>query len=304
MDAGFAKILAFIVFIALGWTMRRFGLLKPEAFYAVSALVLYVTLPCVTMTGLNGMQLGSAMGLMALGGFCSNLFFFGVATLLTLRTKNPQTRDFSRLNISGFSIGPFAVPYVQAFLPPSGLITALMFDVGNSFMAAGGTYAIISGMREHTPPARMAKLILGKMSHSGPILAFVFMMILAALGLKLPSEITAITSLGAAANTFLCMIMIGESISISLTKESAKTLFGVLAARFVLQCILAAFFWNVMPLDAEARKALVLCAFAPVPAMNLIYTSELKGDLGMAANLSSLSIAVAIAAMSAAATLL
>lgn len=304
MDAGFAKILAFIVFIALGWTMRRFGLLKPEAFYAVSALVLYVTLPCVTMTGLNGMTLGRSMALTAAGGFCANLFFFAAAVLLTLRSRNPEMRDFTRLNVTGFSIGPFAVPYVQAFLPPSGLLTALMFDVGNSFMSAGGTYAVISGMREKTSPAKMAKLILGKMAHSGPILAFVFMMALAALGLKLPSEVIAVTSLGAAANTFLCMIMIGESISISLTKESAKALAGVLIARFALQCALAAFFWLCMPLDAEARKALVLCAFSPVPAMNLIYTSELKGDLGLAANLSSLSIAIAIGAMSAAATLL
>ena len=49
MDPSFYKVVAFISFITLGWCLRKFNVLKPEAFQAISGLVMFVTLPCTTM---------------------------------------------------------------------------------------------------------------------------------------------------------------------------------------------------------------------------------------------------------------
>ncbi|MDO5531595.1 AEC family transporter [Sutterella sp.] len=304
MEESFAKVLSFVVFIALGWGLRRFGILKPEAFHAISGLVMCVTLPCVTMTGLNGLDMGADMVMMALIGFAANVVFLVFWIVATLRTQDPELRDFRRLNGSGFSIGPFAIPYVSTFLGSGGLLTALIFDVGNAVMSAGGTYACIAGLRERTSPARMVKVVISKLFHSGPILAFVFMVVLCVLGLKLPDTIITCTKVGAAANTFLCMIMIGESINLSLTMREFVEIMKILLTRLVLQIGLALLMFYFLPFDMEVRRALVLCAFAPVPAMNLIYTNELKGNLSRAANLSSLSVAMAIISMSVAVNLM
>lgn len=139
MDPSFYKVVAFISFITLGWCLRKFNVLKPEAFQAISGLVMFVTLPCTTITGLNGTTIGGEMALIALFGFLANIAFLIVAFLWTMRAADKDERDFRRLNTCGLSIGPFAVPYVQAFLPTSGLVTTLMADVGNAVMAAGGT---------------------------------------------------------------------------------------------------------------------------------------------------------------------
>ena len=124
------------------------------------------------------------------------------------------------------------------------------------------------------------------------------MVVLCLLEIKLPEVITTVTGFGAAANTFLCMIMIGESINLSVTFKDLLYIVKILAVRLVIQVGLALFFWYCLPWDYDVRRALVLVAFAPVPAMNLIYTAALEGDLGKAANLNSLSVAMAIICMS------
>ncbi len=298
MDDSISKVLAFVVFIGLGWALRRFGILKPEAFHAISGLVMCVTLPCVTMTGLNGISIGPDLIGIAAVGFSFNVIFLLIAIALTWRARDPDERDFTRLNLSGFSVGPFAVPYVQAFLPPVGLLTTLVFDVGNSIMSAGGTYACIAGLRERTSPAKMVKVVFNRLAHSGPILAFAFMVVLCLCGIRLPDSVIASTKIGAAANTFLCMIMIGESINLSVTFKELVSILKILAARLVVQILLALLVWHVLPFSIEAKQALVLVCFSPVPAMNLIYTNALRGDLAKAANLSSLSVATAILSMS------
>lgn len=298
MDPSFYKVIAFICFITLGWCLRKFNVLKPEAFHAISGLVMFVTLPCTTITGLNGVHIAGEYAFVALLGFLANIAFIVVAFVWARNAKDRDEADFRRLNTCGLSIGPFAVPYVQAFLPATGLVTTLMADVGNAVMAAGGTYAVIESMRTKPAPLAMVKRIASNLMHSGPIVAFAFMVVLCLMDVKLPEVVTTVTGYGAAANTFLCMIMIGESINLSVTFRDFLYLLKILAVRLVIQVALALAFWYLLPFEYDVRRALVLIAFAPVPAMNLIYTAALAGDIGKAANLNSLSVALAIACMS------
>lgn len=52
MADSFAKVMSLAIFIVLGYVLRRFNILKEEAFAAISALVMNVTLPCVILTNL------------------------------------------------------------------------------------------------------------------------------------------------------------------------------------------------------------------------------------------------------------
>ena len=104
--------------------------------------------------------------------------------------------------------------------------------------------------------------------------------------------------IGAAANAFLCMIMIGESIDLSMTLKKFLIVARIVALRIIPCIALAWFAYHYIPADDEVRKALVLTCLAPMPAMSLIYTASLGLDLAMAANLSSVCVAVSIASMS------
>ena len=130
MSESLPKIAAFIFFIWLGWFLRRREILKESAFHAVSGLVLYVTIPCIIITNLNGIKIEGIMLLIVFLGFLANVAMLGYAWFLTRKETDEKKRDFWRINMCGYSIGPLAVPYIQAFYPTTGLMTAFMFDVG------------------------------------------------------------------------------------------------------------------------------------------------------------------------------
>lgn len=199
MEDSFAKVMSLAVFIVLGYLLRRFNILKDQAFAAISALVMNVTLPCVILTNLNGVRIEGDMLLIAGLGLLTNIIFLVWGLFLSRNIADTQWRDFVRLNVGGYSVGPFAVPYVQSFFPTTGLMATCMFDVGNCVMAGGGTFAVIAGTRVKT------------------------------------------------------------------------TLF---------------------------RMALTLTCLSPIPAMSLVFTAQLDGDIAMAANMSSLSVGCSIIGMS------
>lgn len=150
MEDSFAKVMSLAAFIVLGHLLRRFNILKDQAFAAISALVMNVTLPCVILTNLNGVRIEGDMLLIAGLGFLTNIIFLVWGLFLSRNIADTQWRDFVRLNVGGYSVGPFAVPYVQSFFPTTGLMATCMFDVGNCVMAGGGTFAVIAGTRVKT----------------------------------------------------------------------------------------------------------------------------------------------------------
>ena len=298
MEESIAKVLSFVFFIVLGHMLRRWNVLRPEAFHAVSGLVVYVTIPCVIFANLNGISIVGDMLWLAIFGLATNFFFLGVALLYTWREKNPQLRDFTRLNMGGYSCGPFALPYIQAFYPATGVLTVCMFDVGNVVMSGGGTYALIAGSRAQTTFLRTVWIIVKKLFHSGPFVSFAFMVALSIFSLKLPESVITCAKIGASANTFLCMIMIGESIDFSMSFEKFVKLLRILAVRWVACIILALVSFYLLPFEEEIRIALMLTCLAPIPAMSLIFTAQLEGDVAMGANLNSMSVACSVAVMS------
>ena len=77
--------------------------------------------------------------LVALGALCNVLM---VATGYGMTYgKARQERAFSMLNLSGYNIGTFAMPFVAGFLPPTGFLATCLFDAGNAIMCTGGTYS-------------------------------------------------------------------------------------------------------------------------------------------------------------------
>ena len=260
MEDSFAKVMSLAVFIVLGYLLRRFNILKDQAFAAISALVLNVTLPCVILTNLNGVRIEGDMLLIAGLGLLTNIIFLVWGLFLSRNIADTQWRDFVRLNVGGYSVGPFAVPYVQSFFPTTGLMATCMFDVGNGGMAGGGTFAVIAGTRVKTTLWRTVKVIASKLVRSGPLVTFAFVGLMSVLDMRLPEGVITSTAVGAHANTFLCMIMIGESINLSVTFKDLLYILKILAVRLVIQVGLALFFWYCLPWDYDVRRALVLVA--------------------------------------------
>ena len=189
MEDSFAKVMSLAAFIVLGHLLRRFNILKDQAFAAISALVMNVTLPCVILTNLNGVRIEGDMLLIAGLGLLTNIIFLVWGLFLSRNIADTQWRDFVRLNVGGYSVGPFAVPYVQSFFPTTGLMATCMFDVGNCVMAGGGTFAVIAGTRVKTTLWRTVKLVVSKLVRSGPLVTFAFVGLMSVLDMRLPDGV-------------------------------------------------------------------------------------------------------------------
>ena len=59
-----------------------------------------------------------------------------------------DAQAFHMLNLSGYNIGTFVIPFAQSFLGPMGVIAASLFDTGNSAICLGGAYSLASMVKD------------------------------------------------------------------------------------------------------------------------------------------------------------
>lgn len=290
-----AKIAGFVAFIILGYILRRCNVLKADTVHAISGLLLYVTLPCLVMVSLNGIEMkASFFGLIILG-VLANLVMVVVG--MVWQRKNPTARTFAAINLAGYNIGTFAMPFLQSFLSPLGFLSICMFDIGNALMCTGTTYSIAVGSEGSRWD--YAKSILSRLATSGPIWAYGVMMIMALLHLSFPKAVLDVAQIGANANAFLAMIMIGQGINLMMRRDQVIDLFKLLFVRLLFSAVISAAFYYLLPFDEEIRRALAILAFAPIPAVAMIFSIKAKCDVKMAANFNSLSVAASIPIVSA-----
>lgn len=296
---GLIKVLGFVIFILIGYFLKRAHILKEDTVHALSGLLLYVTLPCLILVCLNGLHLEwSYLWLIGLG-LLTNFFMIGIACLISRR--QPQKRLFDMLNLSGFNIGTFVMPFLQSFVTPMGFLSICLFDIGNSIMCTGTTYAIGSGTGTGLT---LIKTILKRMFSSGPICSYFVMLALSVLGLSFPKTIVDWAQIGANANAFLAMILLGQSMRFAMPAEQLKELFRLLAIRLVGSLVMSLAMYYLLPFPHEICKILALIAWAPVPVVGLIFCIKAKCNPSMAANLNSLSVACSVVIVSTLLTIL
>jgi len=278
MEEALFKVLSFITFIMLGYLLRRLSILKAETFRVLSGIVFYITLPCIIITSINGVPVTSEMlWLVALGA---------------LR----QERAFSMLNLSGYNIGTFAMPFVAGFLPPTGFLATCLFDAGNAIMCTGGTYALANSVTDASQHLSI-KSFLRNVFSSIPFCIYLIMIVMAFLHLALPHPVIIFTKIAGDANAFLCMLMIGVNINLQMDSKSFRCLIKHITVRYALSAVLAFLFYRYLPFSLEIRQAMAVIALAPSSSLALIFTMKLKGDVIMAGNICSLSILLSTIAM-------
>ena len=289
---GLGQICAYVAFIVLGYILRRVNVLKADTVHALAGLVLYVTVPCLVIVSLNGIQIETAyFSLIALGIFC-NLVMCLIGWIWKKRASE-DARRFAMINLAGYNIGTFAMPLMQGFVTPIGFLSICMFDVGNAFMCTGTTYSLAMGGGNGSR-WDFIKAILSRMLTSGPIWAYSVMTLMAIFHLAFPDFVIDFARIGANANAFLAMIMIGQGINLSMRPEQIKDIFMHLGVRVFFSAVIASAIYLWLPFGEDIRKALAILAFAPIPAIALVFSIKAKCDMKMAANFNSLSVATSV----------
>ncbi len=282
----------FIAIIMAGYILRRVNFFKEGDFTVLSKITLKITLPAAFISNFSGKQLNPAMLFITLMAFGAGILYMILGYIINL-SKDREEKAFGVLNLPGYNIGNFTLPFVQSFLGPMGVITTSMFDVGNAFVCLGGAFGVASSIKG----GRFSfKRVLKALSKSVAFITCVTMMILGMLGISLPAPVVELADIVGGANAFIAMLMIGVGFKLSGDRSQIGTIVKFLSVRYAVAFVLAFIFYH-LPLDREACTALMVLAFSPIGSAVPAFTEEMGGDAGLSAAINSISIICSIVFM-------
>ncbi len=281
----------YIAFIVLGYILRRRGFFGPEAFGVLSKIVLKITLPCAIISSTAGKGIDISLLAIVLLGFGGGVLYM-LLGYISHRSRGRDAQAFGILNVPGYNIGTFALPFTQGFLGSMGVVTTSLFDVGNAFICLGGAYGVAASVKEGR--GFDLKRIAKGLCTSVPFLTHLIMVALNLMHLSPPSAVVEFAQIGGNANAFLAMLMIGVGFRLSGDREQMGEIARILVCRYGLAAVLAAVFYFLLPFDLEIRQALVILAFSPIGSAVPVFTAELKGDVGLSSAINSISIVISI----------
>ncbi len=291
-----SKALAFVLIILIGYICKRRGVFAPTDYQLVSKIVLNITLPCAVISSFAHFQLDlSLLAAVALGlsGNCVMIF---VALMLT-RRETLAAKIFYIFSLAGYNIGCFTLPFAQAFLTPFAVVALCMFDVGNSIMCTGMTYALTAsciGYADGHKDRFSMKSIAEKLLHSAPFVVYISMLILSLAGVQFPKSVYTFTDIVGAANPFLSMLMIGMMFEIKLDKQAMGYVKELFSVRYLISLACAGAFIYFAPFKQEVNYVIALAFMAPCTIIGPIFVEKLGGNVQLASLFNSMTIITSV----------
>lgn len=281
----------FVAIILLGYVLRRIHFFKEGDFTVLSKIVLRITLPAAIVSSFAGKEIDLALLSLAVLSLGIGIFYIFVMFVLNIK-RGKDTQAFEMLNVAGYNIGNFTLPFVQSFLGPMGVITTSLFDVGNACICLGGAYSVASVVKhgEKFSPFRIIKAL----SKSVAFDTYVVMVLMTVLNFRLPGPVVSLAEIIANGNAFLAMLMIGVGFRLSGDRSQIGSIVRVLLVRYSIGALVAMACYRFLPFSLEIRQALVVLAFSPIASAAPPFTEELKGDVGLSSAINSISILCSI----------
>ena len=281
----------FVAIIILGFVLRRIGFFKEEDFKLLSKVTIRITLPAALITSFAGKQIDISMLSIALLGLGGGLLYMAIAFLINLHSSR-EKRAFEVLNLPGYNIGNFTLPFVQSFLGPTGVVVTSLFDMGNAFVCLGGAFGTASMIKDGSGFSfkRLAKSLLT----SVPFLTHIILVTLSLLRITLPEAVVSCAGIIGNANAFIAMLMLGVGFKLGGGKKEIGTIIKILSIRYGIATALALAFYFLLPFPVEMRQALVILVFSPIGSAVPAFTNELKSDVGLSSAINSISIVISI----------
>ena len=285
----------FAAIILMGHLLRIKGFFKAEDFQILSRIVLKITLPAAIVSSFAGKEIDASMLSISALGLGFGLLYMAVMYVLNCRSSK-ERQAFEVLNCSGYNIGNFTMPFAQSFLGPVGVITTSLFDTGNAFICLGLSYSAASAIKggEGGIPV---KRIIRSLLKSLPFDCYIIMTILSMAKISLPAPVQSFAATIGNANVFMAMLMIGVGFNLSGDRKQMGTIVRILSVRYGIAIAAAVFCYFLLPFPLEVRQALAILVFSPIGSAAPAFTADLKGDVGLASAVNSISIICSIICM-------
>ena len=283
----------FILIIVIGYLLKCLGVFKDSDFSVLSNIVLKITLPAVIISNFANKELDPSVFIFTLLSFLFGCIYVLLGYLFNIKRSREQ-QAFEMLNYPGYNIGCFALPFVQTFLGPAGMIATFMFDIGNAFITLGGAFSIASMVKDGSKIS--LKRIICTLLKSVPFILYLVMPTLCLARIPVPGIITSLAEIIGNANAFLSMLLIGVGFKLVADKTQIRRITRVLAVRYGFALLFAVICYY-LPFSFDVRKALILLVFSPFGTAIPAFTGEMKSDVGLSSAINSIAIVCSLAFM-------
>lgn len=282
---------SFIAIIVLGYLLKRIGMFKKEDFTVLSKVAVRITLPCAIIVSFSGKVIDPALLSLPLIALAGGSFYVAAGYLLG-RNQSREQQAFNMLNLSGYNIGSFTIPFAQSFLGPMAVIAISIFDVGNALVCLGGSFSLACMVKDGSrfSVSRIARALL----RSAPFVVYMIMMTMSLLRLKTPSFILSVAEIGSSANAFAAMLMIGVGFKLEAKREQLMTIVRMVIVRYSAATVFALICYFVLPFELYIRQTLVILMFAPIGASVPGFTGDMGGDVGLSSAFNSICMCISI----------
>lgn len=287
----FMRAGAFIAIILLGFFLKQIGFFKQDDFSLLAKITIRITLPCAIITSFAGKTINPAMLSLTVLGFGCGLLYISIGYLRNLQGSR-DAQAFEMLNLSGYNVGNFVLPFAQNFLGPLGVLSVSLFDTGNAVICLGGAYSLAAMVKDGT--GFSAKRIVLALAKSVPFVCYLTILLMNLLSIQVPAFVLSFAGIGSSANSFLAMLMIGVGFKLNRNRTQLLTVLKLLSIRYGVALALSVFCYFLLPFAAEVRQALVILLCSPIATAVPGFTSELKGDVGLSSAMNSISIIISI----------
>lgn len=281
----------FVAIIFLGYGLKQIGFFKQEDFTILSRITIRITLPAAIITSFGGKQIeGSLLILAPIALLCGGVYVF--AGYLLNRRAGREAQAFAMLNLAGYNIGTFVLPFAQSFLGPMGVIATSLFDTGNSVICLGGAYSMAAMVKDGS--GFSLRRIGRALARSVPFVTYVLMLLMNLLKVSVPAFVMSCAGIIGNANAFMAMLMIGVGFQLRGDRKQLGKIARILLVRYGFGAVWGSLFYFCLPFAVEVRQALVILAFSPIGSAIPAFTGEMKGDVGLSSAINSISIVISI----------
>ena len=295
MQASMQRTITLLFLIALGYILKKTGRLSESDKGGFSKLYLYFTLPAAIVSSFASFSGDRSAFLLTPVAVVFGLIMLGTS-VLTARGRDKKDVAYAAVNCMSINIGSFALPFLQGYLGPTQIAYVMLYDVGNGILALG--FVDIVGMiimeRDGKTRAQLMKLAVGKLLHTPSIWAYVIMIILTMLNLRLPELIYNGASIIGSANAVVAMLIIGFALDFSSSKKTLAWIARVLITHYLTVTALSLFSYFVLPLPHVARATVVILLFSPISSLGLLACDRFGLDRDAAGLMNSITIIIGI----------
>ena len=282
---------SFISIILMGFLLKKIGFFKQEDFTVLSKITIRITLPCAIITSFAGKSIDPGLLSLAFIAIGCGVTYIVIGYMINRKNGRDQ-QSFEMLNLPGYNIGTFVIPFAQSFLGAMGVIAVSLFDTGNAVICLGGAFSIAAMVKDGC--GFSIKRIVKALVRSVPFMTYMTMLLVNLLRLQVPGFIMSVAGIGSNANAFMAMLMIGVGFKLSGDKSQIGSIVRILTVRYSIALVVALVSYFILPFLLEVRQTLVILAFSPIASAAPAFTADLKGDVGLSSAVNSISIVCSI----------